>query len=284
MIRLERVRSAEAIPEGFRGKRRIDRKLLLLKGFRQGKHEFDSDVWKAAKKQLKAESHGKCAYCEADTNVVAHGDVEHFRPKSVYWWLAYCYDNYLYSCQICNQVYKGDNFPVGGTPLALDPPLPDPFPDGLSDDELRTLVSRFAPDPLEDEFGLPMQAFLAATRREKPHLPNPYEADPEPFFAWTADPVLKEVVVAPASSKPAVKKAFEAAVRFLGLNRDELRRVRWQRFEILDGFRRILQADVPPAAAEIARAQLREMMQDDAPFAGMARYFVRREWKLAVGE
>jgi hypothetical protein len=32
--------------------------------------------WKKAKKALKSETHGKCAYCESDTEKVAHGDVE----------------------------------------------------------------------------------------------------------------------------------------------------------------------------------------------------------------
>ena len=49
--------------------------------------------------------------------MVAYGDVEHFRPKSKYWWLAYCYENYLYSCQMCNQRYKKAEFPIFGPEL-----------------------------------------------------------------------------------------------------------------------------------------------------------------------
>lgn len=93
MIQLQRVRTAKAIPKAFRGPGRIESLLLLLEGRRAGALEFDAKVWKAAKNQLKKESCGKCAYCEAPTAVVAHGDVEHFRPKDLYWWLAYCYDN-----------------------------------------------------------------------------------------------------------------------------------------------------------------------------------------------
>jgi hypothetical protein len=47
--------------------------------------EFNSNVWKVAKPQLKLESGSKCAYCESPTDSVAHGDVEHYRPKSKYW-------------------------------------------------------------------------------------------------------------------------------------------------------------------------------------------------------
>jgi hypothetical protein len=112
MIPLTRIRSA--IPAAFRGEKRIQQLRLLAAAVAQGKREFHSEYWKKAKKQLKAESHDKCAYCEASVAVVAHGDVDHFRPKSTYWWLAYCYDNYAYTCQVCNQIYKGDRFLVRG--------------------------------------------------------------------------------------------------------------------------------------------------------------------------
>ena len=115
MTKLERLRSAAAIPPAFRGSGRIARSLELIQGRVGGTLEFKSTVWKAAKPQLKLETCGKCAYCESPTDTVAHGDVEHYRPKSKYWWLAYCYDNYVYACQICNQVHKGDEFPIHAT-------------------------------------------------------------------------------------------------------------------------------------------------------------------------
>ena len=107
MTKLERLRTAAAIPPAFRGTGRVARSLDLIQGRVAGTLEFNSNVWKAAKPQLKLETGGKCAYCESPTDTVAHGDVEHYRPKSKYWWLAYCYDNYLYACQICNQVSQG---------------------------------------------------------------------------------------------------------------------------------------------------------------------------------
>ena len=112
MTRIERQRTAAAIPPAFRGAGRVAKSLELIQGRAAGTLEFNATVWKAAKAQLKRETGGKCAYCESPTDTVAHGDVEHYRPKSKYWWLAYCYDNYLYACQICNQVHKGDEFPV----------------------------------------------------------------------------------------------------------------------------------------------------------------------------
>lgn len=51
------------------------------------------------KKKLDAIYSGKCAFCEQ--NVEAF-HVDHFRPKSIYYWLAYSWDNLLYICASCN--------------------------------------------------------------------------------------------------------------------------------------------------------------------------------------
>ena len=53
---------------------------------------------------------GKCAFCEQR---VERFDVEHFRPKSIYFWLAYSWDNLLYACPGCNGS-KSDNFEIDG--------------------------------------------------------------------------------------------------------------------------------------------------------------------------
>lgn len=41
----------------------------------------------------------KCAFCEQK---VERFDVEHFRPKSIYYWLAFSWDNLLPACPVCN--------------------------------------------------------------------------------------------------------------------------------------------------------------------------------------
>jgi uncharacterized protein (TIGR02646 family) len=60
--------------------------------------------------------HGKCCYCERKLDRKRYMDVEHYRPKgdvkdveghAGYWWLAYKWDNLLWSCKTCNQKYKG---------------------------------------------------------------------------------------------------------------------------------------------------------------------------------
>ena len=64
--------------------------------------------------------HGRaCAYCQQYLPENDRGDVEHFRPKSIYRWLAYTFDNYLLSCGTCNRVLKRDRFPLpsGAAPV-----------------------------------------------------------------------------------------------------------------------------------------------------------------------
>src|SRR5215216_234689 len=65
--------------------------------------------------------HGRvCAYCQSNLPQNDAGDVEHFRPKSSYWWLAYSFTNYFLSCGTCNRVRKREKFPL--------PPGIAPFP------------------------------------------------------------------------------------------------------------------------------------------------------------
>lgn len=52
--------------------------------------------------------HGKCAFCE---QLIEQSQVEHYRPKSVYHWLVYSWDNLLLACGTCNQG-KGVNFEI----------------------------------------------------------------------------------------------------------------------------------------------------------------------------
>ena len=54
---------------------------------------------------------GKCAFCEQK---VEQSHVEHYRPKAVYYWLAFSWDNLILACATCNQ-NKGIHFDLNGT-------------------------------------------------------------------------------------------------------------------------------------------------------------------------
>lgn len=127
-------------------------------GYNVGNPKFDilSSIYgdESVKQKLIAEQHGKCCFCEADFTANGYGDVEHFRPKAGftktktgslirpgYYWLAYDWNNLFFSCQICNQRFKKNYFPLTDetkraknhtfdyleeTPLLLHPSVDNP--------------------------------------------------------------------------------------------------------------------------------------------------------------
>ncbi len=282
MIRLKRIRSAEHLG-GFTGtalQSKLDKLLLCYydEGC-TGQVDFKPkarQIWPQAKAQLRRESADKCAYCEADTSVVAHGDVEHFRPKSAYWWLAYSLDNYTFSCQICNQIHKGDRFPIEGPKLA-PPRLPAAMPVDAA--KRSTLAARLCPDPAKTTDAA-LKRRLAA---EGAHLPHPYLEDPEALLAWSVNAVTQELhVIARDNSAPALR-AFEAVQAVLGLNRTELLRLRWIHYDTLETLALALQEGQFNDAQRLRLlTQLRRQAGSDRPFAAMKRFFLRA-WGLLDG-
>jgi hypothetical protein len=86
------------------------------------------DRYRVALDLLWERQHHKCAYCE-NVEQRKRNDVEHFRPKARaarmpgsaethgYWWLAWRWENLLFSCRNCNQSSAGgrgklDKFPL----------------------------------------------------------------------------------------------------------------------------------------------------------------------------
>jgi len=65
---------------------------------------------KDVKRALSSLYKGKCAFCEQK---VEQYHVEHYRPKKIYYWLAFSWDNLLLSCPTCNQK-KDINFDLLG--------------------------------------------------------------------------------------------------------------------------------------------------------------------------
>jgi hypothetical protein len=273
MILLQRVRTIEAVAPSFRGKGKQKREKTLLQEYRQAqltpdaKLAFDASFWKAAKSQLKSESGGKCAYCEAPTDVVAHGDVEHFRPKSIYWWLAYNYDNYLFSCQICNQTFKSDRFPKQKN-IFLGPQIKA----NTTDADLDALLNQFSTDPIEIGAGYTLKQFQKDSLAEKPLLINPYFTDPSKYFAYEADTVLKEVTI--KALKPKYEPMVRAAIDCFGLNRLEIKQLRYGVYHTFMCLKRSIKAieSDPQLVADIEE-QLVQMQSLKSPFAGMNRYF-----------
>lgn len=274
MIKLERIRTAAAIINAFRGATPRTRLIATMKKVRAQivggatlatvKLEFESK-WADTKTQLLIESHDKCSYCESSMLAVAFGDVEHYRPKSKYWWLAYVYDNYLASCAICNQRFKSDLFAQAGVPLPPPAVLAQ-----SSDPELEALAATAIPDPLD---AVAVAAFEAAHRAEKPLIPNPYFDDPEEIFDWDVLEGAGEVEVVPKPGNQEAPNIVEACERIYGINRPDLKRRRFQRYQFYNGFVRALQ-DLPADAPSrpLVESLVLSMKNSDSEYAGMIRY------------
>jgi len=264
LIQLTRDRSR--VPAAFTGAGHVANEGRLRRQLPAREFTFSSAVWKKAKPRLRRESAGKCAYCESATEAVAHGDVEHFRPKSVYWWLAYCYDNYLFACQICNESYKGDRFPVAAARMRVPRASASSRPGGLG------------PDPTD---AAAVARFLERCAAEKPLLADPYAIDPEPLFRWTADETLGEVRIEPRPRVGYVRRQAATTITELGLNREELLFWRFRHYMILSGFRLVI-VKAAGLARDVAVDRVRWLMEGEQPYAAMARYFVREKWSLPV--
>src|SRR5262245_26496361 len=279
MILLTRVRSLPPVHPNFCGLKRIKKNLTLLKQKRDGKldekgeKKWNSSFWKEAKTQLLVESNNKCAYCESPTRVVAFGDVEHFRPKSKYWWLAYSYENYLPACTSCNQEYKKDFFALQDKGKQLKGPK---ITKGLTDEQLKKIAPILTVDPVDDSKGQKLQDFKKQIKGERALLINPYFDEPAIYVAYK--PVLenKEVIVVPAA--PKYKKVITACEQLFGVNRRELVDLRFQRYCFYMTLRHTL-AD--PKISKPTRAmnenRLTEMLADKSAYAGMIRYFHKKK-------
>ena len=241
----------------------------LLSDSATKKRVFSSSRWKPIKQQLGVETHGKCGFCETPTDASYWGDVEHFRPKSVHWWLAYCYDNFLYSCAPCNGA-KSNNF----EPLGISLPAPDVSGD-LTENDLWELAQEFAPDPTDE---IALANYHQACLAEQSALPNPYHENVEELFAWKVLSDVREVIAVPVDHNPRSEIAVDAAIRLVDLNREELRTQRYGVYERIERLRQLLDS-VDPDAVQIGEELLEIASAPNSPYSAMVSYFLRR-WEL----
>lgn len=108
--------------------------------------------YSVVKRHLWTQQLMRCCYCESQIQC-DYSDVEHFRPKARadrlngtvhggYWWLAWTWENLLFSCAGCNRSGKNDAFPLeaGSVPLC-----PEELPPG---GEVPTLIDPYGEDPV----------------------------------------------------------------------------------------------------------------------------------------
>jgi len=190
------------------------------------KFDFDSKIYghPDVKAQLKNEQRNKCCYCEAIFDANSYGDVEHFRPKAAYksgrkliypayYWLAYDWNNLMFSCQICNQKFKGNEFPV-----------------------------------LDENTRVKNHLDTNLISNEKPTLINPVEEDPEHFIYFNA-----EIPKPKNNLSPDERIRATETIRIFGIDRKELNRDRLEYlnylkiYKMLSFYNTNIQSDIDEA-------------------------------------
>lgn len=134
MIRIDRGPEPAALPATRQ------EQLKTLSAAKPTRTDSHREAYRAFKDVLAARQRKKCCYCERIVTS-SFNDVEHYRPFSQYWWLAWTWENLLFACTPCNRSGKNDAFPLatGSTalqfgelppgrerPLMVDPAADDP--------------------------------------------------------------------------------------------------------------------------------------------------------------
>ncbi len=133
----------EAGEEASQQGKTADEIAQLVKAARTAAIKHKSDIWSYAGKHVKTIMHEKCWYCET-SEVRSDMPIDHFRPKNSvaeypqhpgYWWLAFDWENYRYSCTFCNSRRvdvenqtaggKQDHFPIIQPPAWANDPNAD---------------------------------------------------------------------------------------------------------------------------------------------------------------
>ncbi len=195
----------------------------------------------SVKAALRKAQHDKCAFCEAKILHVAHGDVDHVRPKAGYrqlrrgplkrpgyYWLAYAWENLLFVCEICNRREKRSWFPL----------------------ERGSKRARSPAHRLADE---------------RPLLVDPSREDPAEHLTFR-----EHVAIAVFGSKRG-----RITRRGLGLNRPSLK---GRREAYIETVRRLYELVVEPPGSpckEEAKSLLRRMAEPTAEYSAMVRAYLR---------
>ncbi len=78
--------------------------------------ESDCKIYRKVALNLFDIYNGKCCYCET---YISGTEIEHYRPKNKYYWLAYSWDNVMPICSQCNR-NKGLTFKISGNEHKID--------------------------------------------------------------------------------------------------------------------------------------------------------------------
>ncbi len=239
MIHVERPKKAPEFVNSAaftKEKKRLKDFFRIAANAKQQRYDFQFDLLNKFKPALQSIFHNKCAYCESSHSKAGYGDIEQFRPKSLYWWIAYEWENQLISCQACNQRFKKIYFPVEKTR------------------QYSELVN---------------QNVAALNKLEEPLLINPFDDEPSEHFSYKLVDKHKQIRIEYLTTKASI------TIDILGLNRPELAERRYQHFRQFKLLVGIVEKIKPVSSAtkEKIVTELKVAMNASSEFAGMTRFF-----------
>lgn len=117
MIRLRRVSE----PEALRRQRAFRLAEALLWPPPEGRPNTEVGYGDEPIRKALAEDtqHGLCAYCGSPIDC-AGSPIDHFRPRTLYWWLTWSWENLWVTCDVCQ--IKGGTFDLEDDAMRLPPP------------------------------------------------------------------------------------------------------------------------------------------------------------------
>ncbi|MBU1568157.1 MAG: hypothetical protein KJ630_21355 [Proteobacteria bacterium] len=191
-----------------------------------------SAVWRELKEALAECSSDKCWYCEIKQER-SDNAVDHFRPKSLYPWLAFEKTNFRYACTYCNSERqnpetgeiegKGDRFPlidgnsratVAGQEVHESPVLLDPC--RAQDPGLLDFYDDGMPCPKFKEH--PVKKLRAETSIKLFHLDHPDLVEKRKTLGATIKESIGEadgIFDRCDTGDPAIDRAFHGIIRNL---------------------------------------------------------------------
>lgn len=184
----------------------------------QNVNEVSEAIYKAydVRTQLMKDQYSKCAYCECRVTK-QYNDVEHYRPKSIYYWLGHNWSNLLYACDLCNRTYKKKSFPLADestrgdieheNPLIINPSTEEPLNHITFN---RYMVVPRVHDGIEDAKGRKtIDLFQLNNRVKRPTLVNDREQLYEDFQKMIKQKKIAEGAINSGVTGDALQNAQE---------------------------------------------------------------------------
>lgn len=246
MIRLKRLQPpSEIVTQEFLAE---NEKMLAFHQTMDLQTRYDFQPYSSQIKNALGEMNKKkCSYCES---LIPENEywVDMFRPRSIYWWLSYAWENMFLSCVTCAVQYRANDFPI------------------RKREDMAELINKSVKD-LNDI--------------EQPLLIDPCLNDPIQHFTYEIVPGKEEIKIVSETPKGIV------SIEAFGLNRQSLLSARYQQYmavksnlekaqPFLEKANFVNYDQLSPEEVILFFEHLGPIIDSSQPFAGMIQFLAKR--------